>query len=114
MLRKAPHCEGVIKLKIYRYHGAAYLLATGIGLAVAALMRLSSSFDWRVDDGAVYLELVFGISGATICVMLMPVAWWLERQPVLTKSVRIGRAVVNALTLVPYALIAGILLFYRE
>ncbi len=102
------------ELRVYRFHAVFYAVATALGLLVVALMSLSPGLDWWIDDGAVYLWLIFGISGAVLCVALAPAVWWLKRRPVLTKSVLAGCTIINALTLVPYALIAGILLFYRE
>ena len=89
-------------------------MATIFGMAVVVLMRLSSSFDRWVDDATVYLELLFGISGVVLCAVLAPVVWWLEHSPDLPKTRRIGGITVSILTLAPYFLIAGILLFYRE
>ena len=102
------------RLRVYRFHAIAYPVLAVLGLATAKLMGLSSSFDWWIDDATVYLELIFGISGVILCVMLAPVVWWLERRADLTKARRIGYVVVNALMLLPYILIAGIMLFYRE
>jgi len=87
---------------------------TILGLAVVTFMGLSPGFDWWVDDATVYLELLFGISGVVLCVVLAPAVWWLERRADLTRARRIGRMTVSTLTLVPYVLIVGLLLFYRE
>ena len=102
------------RLKIYRFHAIAYPLVTILGLAAVAMMRLSPSLDWWVDDSTVFLELLFGISGSVLCILLVPVVGWLGRRPDPTKTLQIGRGLVSTLTLAPYFLIAGILLFYRE
>jgi len=102
------------RLRVYRFHAIAYPALTVLGLAAAAVMRLSSGVDWLINDAAVYLELLFGISGVVVCLVLAPVVWWLERRPGLTNAWRIGRMMVSTLTLVPYVLVAGVLLFYRD
>ena len=63
------------RLRVYRFHAITYPVVTVLGLATAMLMGLSSSFDWWVDDATVYLELIFGISGVVLCVVLAPVVW---------------------------------------
>ena len=102
------------RLSVYRFHAIAYSVVTIFGLAVLTLMRLSLSLDWWVDDATVYLELLFGISGVVLCAVLAPVVWWLEHRPGPPKARRIGGIMVSTLTLAPYFLIAGVLLFYRE
>jgi hypothetical protein len=102
------------RLSIYRFHAIAYPVLTVLGLTVAMLMGLSSSVDWWVDDATVYLELLCGISGVAVCLVLAPVVWWLERRPDQQKTWRIGRMIVSTLTLAPYLLIIGMLLLYRE
>ena len=102
------------RLRVYRFHAITYPVVTVLGLAAVTLSGLSSNLDWWIDDATVHLELLFGISGVVVCIVLAPVVWWLERRPDLTKAWRIGRMTVSTLTLVPYVLIVGILLFYRE
>ena len=102
------------RLRIYRFHAITYPVVTVLGLAAATLMGLSSSLDWWINDATVYLELLFGISGVVLCLVLAPVVWWLERRPDQTKAHRIGRMIVSTLTCIPYVLVVGILLFYRE
>ena len=102
------------RLRVYRWHAITYPVITVLGLATAALMGASSTLAWWIDDSTVYLELLFGISGVVLCAVLAPVVRWLEQRPDRTNAWRIGRLTVSALTLAPYALIAGILLLYRE
>ncbi len=102
------------RLGVYRFHVVAYLVIAALGLASAKLMNLSQHIDWWIDDAAVSLALLFSISGVVLCLVLAPVVWWLERRPVLTKTWRIGAVMINTLTCMPYLLIVGLLLFYRE
>ena len=102
------------RLSVYRFHAIAYPIVTVLGLVTVALMGLSPSVDWWVDDAAVYLELMFGISGVALCIMLVPIVWWLERGSDLSNAWRIGRMAVSTVTLLPYIIIAGIMLFYHE
>ena len=102
------------RLRIYRFHAIVYPGVMILGLVMAYFMKLWRALGWWVDDATLYLELLFGISGVVLCVVLTPVVWWLERRPDQTTAHRIGRMTVSALTFVPYFLIAGILLFYRE
>jgi hypothetical protein len=88
-------------LKVYRIHAIAYPVVTVLGLATAALMGLSSSFDWWVNDAAVYLTLQFGISGVVVCTALAPVVWWWEHQSDLAKARRVGRIAINSVALLP-------------
>ena len=100
--------------RIYRFHTIAYPAVAILGLTAAALMRLSSDLDWWIDDATLYLALFFGISGTALCAVLAPVVWWWDRRPELTSASRTGRLAVSVLTLLPYALVAGIVLLYRE
>ena len=101
-------------LRVYRLHVIAYPVVAVLGFAAAVLMSLSSSIDRWLDDATVHLELLFGIAGVVLCLVLAPVLWWVERQPELTGRWRVGRIAVSLVTLAPYVLIAGIVLFYRE
>lgn len=102
------------QLSVYRFHVVAYLLIAAFGLVSATLMKLSQRMNWWIDDATVYLMLLFSISGLVLCLVLAPVIWWLEHRPGLTKTWRIGAVVVSTLTCLPYFLVGGILIFYRE
>jgi len=100
--------------RFYRFHTILYLGTVIWGLLASALMKLSSYIDWWLDDATIFLELVFGIVGAIVCVMVAPGVWWLERQPDSVKASKIGRLVLTTITTLPYFLILGVILFYHE
>ena len=77
-------------------------------------MGVSTEIDWWLNDGAILLELLFGIAGVVLCVVLAPGAWWLERHLDSAKAWRVGSGLITAATLMPYLLVLGILFFYRE
>ncbi|GEM_PF-3889919 len=102
------------RLRFYRFHTILYLGMVIWGLLASVLMKLSSYIDLWLDDATILLELVFGIVGVIVCVMLAPGVWWLERQPDSVKASKIGRLVLTTMTTLPYFLILGIILFYHE
>ncbi len=107
--RKIP-----IRSRIYRFHVIFYPVVAMLGLVVASLMKLFSAFDRWVDDTTLFLQLVFGISGSVLCLGLGPVVWWVERRTDSTTISRIGKIAILATMLIPYFIIIGLLVFYRE
>ena len=102
------------RLRVYRFHAIMYPVVAILGLVAAKLMGVSPSVDWWMNDATIYLELIFGSVGVVLCLILAPAVLWLERRSAMTTIWRSGRVAVTLVTLIPYMLTAGILLFYRE
>ena len=102
------------RLKVYRFHTILYPGTVALSLLASALMKVSTDIDWWLNDATILLNLIFGITGVVVCVMLAPGVWWLERQPDSAKAWRIGRPALTTVTVLPYLLIFLILLFYHE
>ena len=99
---------------IYRLHTLVYLLVVTLSLGVMGLIRASRELDWWVNDGAMFLILLFGTSGLMLCVLSVPITWWGSRRATSAGARAITQAIATIVSIVPYFLLAGVLLFYRE
>ena len=87
---------------------------TILGVVMICLMKLFPIVDWWVDDGMIFLELLFAFTGVALCTVLIPAVRWLERQSSSTNVRQFVHGMITTVILLPYFLIGGILLFYRE
>ena len=102
------------RLGIYRFHMLMYPVVVILGFILWYLMENFHEVDWWVDDATVMLELFFGVLGTLLCLLFVPVVWWIERHPDAPRIWQIGRVAVTTVSLLPYGFILAILLFYRE
>ena len=99
---------------IYRFHALLYLLMVALSLGVVGFMRVSQAVDWWIDDATLFLTLLFGASGLVLCIVFVPMVWWCGRRTISRRTRRVTEAIVTIMSVVPYFLLAGVLLFYRE
>ena len=99
---------------IYRFHALLYLLMVALSLGVVGFMRVSQAVDWWIDDATLFLTLLFGASGLVLCIVFVPMVWWCGRRTMSWRARRAQEVIVTMMSVVPYFLLASVLLFYRE
>ena len=104
--RKLP-----VGIPFLNFHVVAYGVLLAMNLILVVLMENIRAVDLSVDDGTVFLVILFAGLGTVFCLVLAPFVWLFRRR----RSFQPGtQYVVNFVTSLPYIAVVLILLFYRE
>ena len=93
------------------FHVVAYGVLLALTLLLMAVMESFRPVDLNVDDGTVFLAILFAGLGTVFCLVLAPCVWFFRRR---SSFQPVTHHVINLVASLPYDAVVLILLFYRE
>ena len=94
------------------FHVVAYGVLLALNLLLMVLMEKVRAVDLNVDDGTVFLAMLFAGLGTVFCLVLAPFVWFFRHR---SPFQPVTQYVITFVTSLPYiAAVVVILLFYRE
>ena len=93
------------------FHVVAYGLLLALTVLLMLVMHHSRAVDLSIDDGTVFLAMLFAGLGTVFCLVLAPPVWFFRRR---SPFQPVTEYVITFVTGLPYIAVVLILLFYRE
>ena len=93
------------------FHVVAYGVLLALNLLLMVLMEKVRAVDLNVDDGTVFLAMLFAGLGTVFCLVLAPFVWFFRRR---SSFQPVTQYVITLVTSLPYIAVVLILLLYRE